>query len=432
MAEAAERRKPCQHWIIKGNGRRNDWRNGGTVNHKPPFRQIDRQRNTPMTHASHRNRQTAITATPKNRFTEIQLDQKMKTRRFILASNKVKKIDCPFCGARKHWQRYLDTRTGKVLPPELGKCDNLNKCGAWVSPKSSGYAESIYKRERDHENVFYSFQSMAPILRPDPKPIYFKWSVYHKFIKNPESDFLQNLKSKTKYPFPDGEIKRVSELYYLGTIKSGYMAGGVCFPFIDNKGKIRTVQIKTFDEDNHTKQTNYLHSILSDHYKAKNQDLPGWLTNYLKNEKKVSCLFGEHLLKNHAGPVALVEAPKTAIYCHLYFKDFTPFKNVVWLATGALGYFTFERVRVLTGRTIYVFPDLSKKGQAFDNWKAKAEDFIKQMPGTRFVFSDLLERIAPDADRVEGKDIADYLIKLPWEPFKSTPCPPAKTKEKPR
>ena len=54
--------------------------------------------------------------------------------------------------------------------------------------------------------------------------------------------------------------------------------------------------------------------------KVYQDSLPNWLTPYKKNESKVSCLFGEHLLSKYPhNPIALVEAPKTAIYSTLYF-----------------------------------------------------------------------------------------------------------------
>ena len=41
------------------------------------------------------------------------------------------------------------------------------------------------------------------------------------------------------------------------------------------------------------------------------------------------------------------------------------------------------------------------------------------MNRTRFVFSDLLERLAPEQDKSEGNDFADYLIKQDWREFRT-------------
>jgi len=75
-------------------------------------------------------------------------------------------------------------------------------------------------------------------------------------------------------------------------------------------------------------------------------------------------------------------------------------------------------LKVLQGRFVYVFPDLSKDGSTFIDWEAKAKYFERQLPATRFVVSDLLEQLAPDKDRNEGSDIADFLIKQDWRKFR--------------
>jgi len=95
------------------------------------------------------------------------------------------------------------------------------------------------------------------------------------------------------------DVENVVVQYHLGTIKKGYRAGAIAFPFIDVDNNIRTIQVKQFDKSNHTIGTDFLHSILEKHHKRNNQPLPNWLKSYLKNDTKVSCLFGEHLLHQY-------------------------------------------------------------------------------------------------------------------------------------
>lgn len=40
------------------------------------------------------------------------------------------------------------------------------------------------------------------------------------------------------------------------------MAGAVTFPFIDEANNIRAIQVKLFDENNHTISTTFLHSVI--------------------------------------------------------------------------------------------------------------------------------------------------------------------------
>ena len=67
---------------------------------------------------------------------------------------------------------------------------------------------------------------------------------------------------------------------------------------------------------------------------------------------------------------------------------------------------------------MYLFPDLSKEGKAFNLWSNKAQKIQQQLDNSFFKVSDLLEELAPNQDKEEGKDIADYLIKLDWHKFK--------------
>lgn len=107
----------------------------------------------------------------------------------------------------------------------------------------------------------------------------------------------------------------------------------------------------------------------------------------------------------------MVEAPKTAIYGTLYFGYPEQPLNMLWLAVYNLSSLNLNKCKALKGRNVYLFPDLSKDGKAFNLWKSKAEQIENQLQYVRFTVSDLLEQLAPENDRANGKDLADYLIK---------------------
>ncbi len=352
----------------------------------------------------------------------------MNDNRYILASNKVPKLDCPYCGAKKHWQRYIDKKTGKVLPDLYGRCDNEEKCGKWNDPYKMGYAKTIREQEQEifvksvnAQNKKYFFTNTK--LTPKPEPVSIPVEVLKKTLepKHYEQNiFIQNLLSRVPFPFETKEIEKVISLYYLGTIRKGYRAGAVTFPFIDINSKIRAIQVKQFNKTNHTKGTDFLHSIIEKWHHEKNKPLPEWLNNYLRNEKYVSCLFGEHLISKYPNnPIGLVESPKTAIYCTLYFGfPDDNYTNILWLAVYNKSSFSFDKLKILHNRDICVFPDLSKDGITFNEWQRKGKEIENRLPGTKFIFSDLLENLAPETDKQEGNDIADFLIKLDWRKFR--------------
>lgn len=74
--------------------------------------------------------------------------------------------------------------------------------------------------------------------------------------------------------------------------------------------------------------------------------------------------FGEHLLKTHPDKVVvLVESEKSAVIGSAIFPDY------VWLATGGKSQMREEKLRVLSGRTVLLFPD----ADAYAEWKQRAE-----------------------------------------------------------
>lgn len=343
-----------------------------------------------------------------------------------LASNKVQKIDCPYCGAKKHWQRYIDIETGEVLPEIHGKCDNSDKCGKWITPKETGYSKTFWEQENVNsikvKDKVYQNSIKRKINNPT-ETIYFDFETFQytlerdRFQKNV---FIQNLLNRVSFPFENIEVEKVVHFYKLGTIINGYRSGAITFPFIDVKGNVKAVQVKQFDEKNHTIGTDFLHSIIEKHHSKKNNPLPEWLKAYKMQDKLISCLFGEHLLSEYRNnPIALVEAPKTAIYGSLYFGLPESEESLIWLAVYNKSSFTLDKLKVLQGRKVLVFPDLSKNGDTYKEWQEKAKQYEKQLKNTRFIFSDLLEKYASDDERNNGLDIADFLIKQDWRLFRT-------------
>lgn len=147
--------------------------------------------------------------------------------------------------------------------------------------------------------------------------------------------------------------------------------------------------------------------------------MPEWLRDFKQNEKKVTCLFGEHLLnKNPNNWIGLVEAPKTAIISSLYFGFPDHQENLLWLAVYNKSSLNYEKCKNLIGRKVILFPDLSINGKTFEHWKDKSVELSRKLPGSNFITSDLLEKNADKYGRELGADIADYLININWKNFR--------------
>jgi hypothetical protein len=339
----------------------------------------------------------------------------MNDYRFTLEKGS-RKHHCPACG-KKSFVRYIDNEKGNYLPEQYGRCDRESKCSYHLNPYHNGYAT-----EQTDSEAAPQMPKKWKTPQRAPQPVYFDIDIF-KHTLEPEryekNIFIQNLLKNVQFPFDTTDIVEAIRLYRIGTIAKGYRAGAITFPFIDINNNVRAIQVKQFDEQNHTTGTDFLHSMLEKHHTRNSEPLPAWLRQYTAQEKRISCLFGEHLLSKYPrNPVALVEAPKTAIYGSLYFGFPDNEKSLIWLAVYNKSSFSFDKIQALKGRDVFVFPDLSKDGSTFTEWQNKAKDFEKRLPGTRFVFSDLLEKLAPERDKSEGNDLADYLIKQDWRAFR--------------
>lgn len=154
--------------------------------------------------------------------------------------------------------------------------------------------------------------------------------------------------------------------------------------------------------------------------RVKNLELPVyWVHKALKQPEFElrQCLFGTHLLIDKTKPVAIVESEKTAVIASVYLPQF------IWVAVGSLTNLNAEKCSILKGRTVTLFPDLN----GFDKWSSKAKELSHL---AIFTVSDLLERKATEAERKQGFDLADYLIKYNYKAFalpepEATEPPPA-------
>lgn len=296
-----------------------------------------------------------------------------------------KKHRCIQCH-KKTYVRYIDTNTNQYTDPVYGRCDREYKCGYHHIPRKTGYVAN------------------KPIMKPDnpivKKPVIPRRAYAEVLNTYDKNQFILNLK---RQGFDYYDIQKAIELYYLGTYKKA-----IVFPFIDSAKFIRAAQVKQFDQANHTTKTNWLHSLYQYKYKRLDKALPDWLEDYLKADCKATCLFGEHLIDRFPDrSIALVEAPKTAIYCTLALGMPDIPGNYLWLATGGLSYLNYERCQSLNNRKVTLFPDLG----ATKKWQDRVNTIQQQMPNTTFIVSTFLEDNAGQSDIEQGLDLADYITK---------------------
>ena len=296
---------------------------------------------------------------------------------------------CPNCGDRHSFAYYVDEQD-IPLHPSVGRCNHESGCGYHYTPKQYFQEHPEYRTTND-----FSSGGRRPEQRPKqlsqptatglipPHYVEKSQSVHSNFFRFISSLLDSYYGSKAKEV-----LKRLQEEYRLGATRDG----AVIFWQIDRGGKVRTGKVIQYNpEDGHrirkgqTSAVNWIHSILK-----RQRVLPeAWQLS--------QCLFGEHLLKSNPDKVVvLVESEKSAVIGSAIFPGY------IWLATGGKSQMKEEKLRVLTGRTVLLFPD----ADGYAEWKQRAGD----MNFCRAIVSDIIEKNATPKQKADHIDIADWII----------------------
>jgi hypothetical protein len=295
----------------------------------------------------------------------------------ISLSRKGKAI-CPQCH-RKSFVLYVDNRTGEPINPNVGKSDKANKCNFHYSPKQFF---------SDNPTLSQSVPFVPAVSMWDngtPKISFVENSIVQKTLTcYGINNFVQFLIGRFGLEKTNDVVSR----YSVGTTKSG----GTIFWQIDHAGIVRGGKIMMYNPQTGKRVKGSKHPITWVHHVSEE-------LKKLENYKLKQCLFGEHLLKDNAKSVAIVESEKSALIASLYLPKF------IWLAVGGSEGLNIEKLSVLRGRSVVLYPDVGM----FEKWKSKADE-MKMF--CKVSVSDLLERNATDDERHEGLDIADYLLRF--------------------
>ncbi len=291
---------------------------------------------------------------------------------------------CPQC-KKKEFVRYIDTRTGKYIADNVGKCNRENNCGYHYTPKQYFQDHSSFAKSDSKPQIVLPQQRQKPVSLI-PVEI-FKASLSISGLAT--NHFVKFLVDR----FGIDVTNKLIEKYFVGTSK--HWSGATVFWQIDINGRIRAGKIMLYDSQTGKRVKEPFSHITWVHTALK-----------LNGFNLKQCFFGEHLLRESNNPVAIVESEKTAIICSVYFPQ------LIWLAAGSLNNINTEKCHVLRGRKVKLFPDC----KGFDKWNQKAKEF-------NFDISDLLERRASPQEREQGFDLADYLLRFDHREFTEPPAP---------
>lgn len=312
----------------------------------------------------------------------------MTTYRFHLEKYRHgSKIDCPNCGKKRCFARYVDEQGTVRFPSTVGKCNHEQSCGYHYTPREyfRDNPKAVSNDDRRIDRIFrQSIVRTRPVL-VEPSyisPAIVEASLSH-YDKNPLYRYLCGV-------FGTEETTRLLNLYRVGT--SAKWGGSTVFWQTDESGKVRTGKIMLYDP-----------------VTGRRVKEPQARVSWAHSELRLSdfnlrqCLFGQHQLPLYPDrTVFIAESEKSAVIASHYMPD------VLWLATGGKnGCFNVQTVDVLRGRDVILLPDLG----ATDAWQEKLP--MLQAICRSVTVGTLLEDMATDEQRSQGLDIADFLLAVP-------------------
>jgi hypothetical protein len=260
---------------------------------------------------------------------------------------------------------------GSYISAEFGRCDRSNSCGYYKYPQKS---ESNVKLDLTLPNVVELRKKEGPPSAIEEK--YVKQSLKEYDI-NSFYLFLSHL-------FSASQINEVFALYKVGTSKK--WNGATVFWQISIDHQVRTAKVIKYDPITGKRIKQPIPLMTWAHKLLKLKDF---------NLKQV--LFGEHLLNQFPlKTVCIVESEKTAIIMAIKHQKY------LWLATGGKSELKADKLNVLIGRNVVVFPDTD----FHNDWLEKSESIYKQI-NLNLVVSSFLLNCTIAIDQKKGYDLAD-------------------------
>ena len=287
---------------------------------------------------------------------------------------------CPECGQKQSFTLYLDGNTNEPIHQTVGKCNRESKCGYHYTPKQYFMDNPTCRDAACH----VSKQPPQPITPPQP-PGTIPFSFVEKSTSY-KSNFVRFLCELLTIE----QITIIGEKYALGATKNKE----VIFWQIDITGKVRTGKIMQYNPETGRRLKHESGAI-------------DWVHNKLKKSGTLpqdfnlqQCFFGEHLLTIYPeATVCIVESEKSALISAAIFPDF------IRLASGGIQGLAVDKCKVLKDRTVILYPDLN----AFEKWSEKSI-LIKNQCSCEITISALLEDISTPEAKVNGLDVADFMI----------------------
>lgn len=310
----------------------------------------------------------------------------MNQQRYILEPYKGMKtrFHCPECGQKQTFARYIDTETGSYVADNVGRCNRETKCGYLFTP-----AQYFDKNGINPTKKIKYVPDAGKKVEAKKQPSFINFELFKKSLAAYENNnFVTYLISL----FGEATTTHLIEQYYIGTSK--HWPGSTIFWQVDERMKVHTGKVMQYNPFSGKRVKEPFNHV-------------AWVHKFINQPEFElnQCFYGQHLLKDNTKPVSIVESEKSAIIASVYFP------KIIWLACGGSEGLNIEKSQCLKGRNVTLWPDLNN----FEKWQQKASELSKEL-NTHIKVSDFLEKKITDSfERLQGYDLADYLILMPLD-----------------
>jgi hypothetical protein len=316
--------------------------------------------------------------------------------KFILEPyrGKTSRHTCPACHRSGQFARYIHVTDSSYVADHVGRCNRENRCGYHYTP-----GKFFRDRPRIQEPKRPEAAGKTEKHQTDIIPI--------DLMKKSLTDYDHNhFVQWLKRIFHDALGQQLVDRFRVGTARR--WPGATVFWQMDREGKVRTGKIMYFDpatgkrikDENGQSEIDWVHSILL-------------RKKMILSFSLMQCFFGEHQLACAPAdqPAAIVESEKTAMIASVYFPDF------IWLAAGQLNGLSVQKFAALSDRQrVILYPDLGVAAPGsgmtpFQKWSQRAAE-LRRIYKIDMSVSDILEtHVSSAQERINGLDLADYLIR---------------------
>lgn len=286
------------------------------------------------------------------------------------------RIDCPYCGAKKSFARYVDVTNGEYIGDKFGRCEKVNTCQSSFPPTGEDFKNR--RLEVPSNEVLEQFREKE-ITNLIPSNYLIK-SINER--PNNFTEFLYN-------NFEKEVVDRILKRYKLGSIEM-WGEPATIFWQIDKEYDVRTGKIMLYDIETGKRVKERFNHITWAHTPFRD-DKFGNNPDFCLTQ----CFFGEHLLNENTKEFHIVESEKTAIICSIANP------KAYWLSTGGLQNINEQRLLPFKDKKLTFYPD---KGKAFEEWTKKLTPF---MGDYNITISKSVENMK---DLEMGEDIGDYIV----------------------